>query len=151
MTQQSIWGPIIWKFFHVLLEKIKEESFSTIYLSLFHQIKRICSYLPCPECSLHATHFLSTVKEQHISSKNDFKQMLYFFHNKVNIRKKKPFFPISQLNQYKNYPLIQTYNNFIKVYNTKGNLNMLTESFQRQLVIKDFRKWLLNNIKNFQH
>lgn len=151
MTQPSIWGPPIWKLFHVLLEKIKEESFPLIFLSLFHHIKRICSYLPCPECSLHATHFLSTVKKEQISNKNDFKKMLHQFHNKVNSRKKKPLFHPAHLIIYKNFSLISSYNHFISVYNTKGNLNMLTESFQRQLVLKDFKKWIINNIKHFLH
>ena len=149
MTQPSTWGPPIWKLFHVLIEKIKDDSFKNIYLSLFNHIKRICSYLPCPECSKHATHFLSTVKMEQISNKIDFKHMLHYFHNKVNLRKKKPLFQQSHLDKYKNNFLIPTYNNFISVYNTKGNLNMLTESFQRQLVIKDFKKWILQNIHHF--
>lgn len=151
MTQPTIWGPPIWKLFHVLLEKIKEESFPLIYISLFNNIKRICSYLPCPECSRHATLFLSTVKIEQISNKNDFKKMLHYFHNKVNIRKKKPLFHPSNLIKYKNYSLINSYNHFISVYNTKGNLNMLTESFQRQLVLKDFKSWILTNIKYFNN
>jgi hypothetical protein len=149
MPQLSTWGPPIWKLFHVLIEKIKDESFKNIYLSLFNQIKRICSNLPCPDCSKHATYFLSTVKIEHISNKNDFKNMLHYFHNKVNLRKNKPTFPQSDINKYKNYPLIPTYNNFVKVYNTKGNLNLLTDSFQRQLILSDFKKWVLNNIQHF--
>jgi hypothetical protein len=151
MTQPSIWGPPIWKFFHVLIAKIKDDSFKNIYIPLFYYIKRICSQLPCPECSNHATHFLSTVKIEHISNKNDFKHMLHYFHNKVNLRKIKPNFPRSEIDKYKNFLLIPTYNNFIRVYNTKGNLNMLTESFQRQIILSEFKKWFLQNIHHFHY
>jgi len=150
MTQPSIWGPPIWTLFHTLIEKIKEENFKNIYMELFNHIKRICSYLPCPDCSQHATLFLSKVKYEHISNKNDFKNMLYVFHNKVNIRKQKKLLPYSELNKYKNYNILAVYNKFVTVYNTKGNMKMLTESFQRQFVIKSFKEWLIKNISNFQ-
>jgi hypothetical protein len=149
MTQPSIWGPPIWTLFHTLLEKIKEENFNTLYIELFNHIKRICSYLPCPECSQHATLFLSKVKPEQISNKNDFKNMLYVFHNKVNVRKHKTLFAYSEMNRYKYLNIIVVYNKFTTVYNTKGNMKMLTESFQRQFVIKNFKQWLIKNIKSF--
>jgi hypothetical protein len=150
MVQPTIWGPPIWKLFHVLIEKIKEEHFPQIHMELFHFIKKISSYLPCPDCSQHATLFLSKVKPNQISNKNDFKNMLYVFHNQVNIRKRKPPFPYSQMEKYKQYNIIPVYNKFITVYNTKGNMKMLTESFQRQFVIQDFKKWLVKNLQSFQ-
>jgi hypothetical protein len=150
MVQPSVWGPPIWSLFHVLIEKIKEDKFKDTYIDLFNNIKRICSYLPCPECSKHATAFLSTVKHEHISNKTDFKNIMYIFHNKVNLRKKKSLFPYSEMDKYKNVNIIHIYNNFISVYNTKGNMNMLTESFQRQFVLKDFKEWFIKNLNNFQ-
>jgi hypothetical protein len=67
----------------------------------------------------------------------------------IGSRKIKPNFPQLEINKYKNFPLIPTYNNFIRVYNTKGNLNMLTESFQRQIILSEFKKWFLQNIHHF--
>ena len=40
-------------------------------------------------------------------------------------------------------------NRFLSVYNTKGNMQLLTESFQRELIIADFKKWFFLNIKGF--
>ena len=45
--------------------------------------------------------------------------------------------------------VINTYNNFVSVYHTKGNMKLLADSFQRKLILKDFRQWLMNNISNF--
>ena len=150
MANSFVWGPPIWKLFHVLLEKIKEESFPKLYLQLFQLIKRICNHLPCPECSNHATIFLSKVRIEQISCKNDFKNMLYLFHNKVNLRRSKSLFPYAEMQKYKNQNLITIYNNFITVYNTKGNMNLLIDSFQRQLVLKEFKKWITTNLIHFQ-
>ena len=119
MTQPSVWGPPIWRLFHVFLEKIKEDEFQNIYMELFNHIKRICNYLPCPECSQHATVFLSKITPEQISNKNDFKNMLYIFHNKVNIKKKKKLFPYSEMNKYKFFNILFVYNKFISVYNPK--------------------------------
>lgn len=150
MTRPTIWGPPIWSLFHTLIEKIKEEHFKEIHMELFYHIRRICNFLPCPDCSNHATLFLSKVKPNQISNKNDFKNMLYFFHNQVNLRKKKQIFPYSEIDKYKMMNVISVFNGFISVYHNKGNMKMLTESFQRQLIIQEFKNWLLKNISCFQ-
>ena len=49
--------------------------------------------------------------------------------------------------QYKN--LIQSYNIFIQYYKTTGNLNLIAESFQRTIVVNDFKKWIMTHYKSF--
>ena len=150
MAPTSVWGPPIWTFFHVLTCKIKEEKFNETFPMLYSYIRRICRILPCPDCSSHATQFLNKINPNTIKTKQDFKNFVYIFHNAVNRRKNKPLFNHSNLSQYDNHSVIKSFNNFLKVYHTKGNMHMLTESFQRELVIKDFRKWFVQNINGFQ-
>jgi len=50
---------------------------------------------------------------------------------------------------YKRKNLNFVYNNFVQVYNTRGNMKLLTESFQRQRVLSEFKKWLFSNINFF--
>jgi hypothetical protein len=145
----NIWGPPIWMLFHSLAEKIKEEKFSEVGPQLFSMIKRVCSSLPCPECSQHATQFLSRVNFSLINTKIDFKNLLYIFHNVVNKRKYKPLFNVLHLSKYSTTNLIVAFNNFVNVYHTRGNMKLLAESFQRKLVVKDFRSWFMNNFQNF--
>jgi hypothetical protein len=75
--------------------------------------------------------------------------MFYLFHNYVNAKKRKPLFNFGNLSVYQRYRLVPVVNNFILCYNTKGNMKLLNESFQRQFVIKDFKAWFLANIKAF--
>ena len=35
------------------------------------------------------------------------------------------------------------------LYNTKGNMRTLTESFQRQFIIRDFKQWVKINAASF--
>ena len=150
MPAPNIWGPPIWTLFHTLAEKIHEEDFNRLIPQMFGLIKRICVYLPCPDCSQHATQFLAKIKPEQIASKVDFKNTLYLFHNMVNNRKKKPLFNYGNINAYQELNIVRVYNNFIAVYNTKGNMNLLTESFQRELIIKDLKKWLTTNHNSFK-
>jgi len=149
MSPPEVWGPPIWRFFHTLAEKINENEYSVIYKQLFYFIYQICKNLPCPHCSSDASRFLAKIKIQDLKTKTDFKNMLYIFHNYVNTKKRKPLFNYTNINTYKNYKLIQVYNDFILHFNTKGNMNLLTESFQRQFVIKGFKTWFTINIKAF--
>jgi hypothetical protein len=150
MPPPEVWGPPIWTFFHTLAEKVNEDEFPKIKVILFSYIKRICNFLPCPECSSHAYQFLARVNINSIKTKHDFKNMLYVFHNTVNKRKTKQLFNYANMNKYKYNNIGSTFNNFVSVYQTKGNLNLIAESFQRSLLIKDLKIWLINNHKYFK-
>ena len=67
----NVWGPPVWMLLHSLAEKIKEEKFSEIGPQLFNIIKNVCSNLPCPDCSMHATRFFSRVNFSLIKTKTD--------------------------------------------------------------------------------
>jgi len=145
----SVWGPPTWTMLHILAEKVSETDYPRLSAQLFGMIKRICAVLPCPDCSQHATTFFNTVKMTTISTKQDFINMLYLFHNMVNGKKKKPLFNHMNMVKYKQINIQIAFKNFVAVYNTRGNMKMLAEAFQRQLVIRDLRNWLNTNRISF--
>jgi hypothetical protein len=150
MVLPTIWGPPIWIFFHTIIVKIKDENFDKVGLILFNYIKQICNYLPCPECSLHSKVFFSKVDNKSIDTKIKLLNLFYIFHNNVNKRKNKLQLKYEDIiNLYDNNNLLVTYNNFVRVYNIKGNLNQINESFHRQRLILEFKKWLMLNIRYF--
>lgn len=149
MSPPEIWGPPIWTFLHTLVEKINERKFSELGPGLVFHIRRIVAYLPCPDCSRHATNFFVHLPPDKYTSKKELKNALFVLHNLVNKRKNKKLVPISTLEDYKNKNVIQTYEDFIRVYKTRGNMKLLTESFQRQLVVTGLKRWLLKNIRSF--
>lgn len=146
----SQWGPPTWIFMHTLAEKIKEESFPAIGQQVIIQIIQTCSNLPCPECASHAKLFWSKVKTGNIHSKNDLINLLFVFHNTVNIRRHIQPFKIENLSYYKSKNLIQAFNHFAKNFNTYGNMRLLTESFHRNRFLVSIRNWLMNNLHHFQ-
>ena len=149
MSPPEVWGPPIWTLFHVLAEKINERAYPFYVGQIFRVIKMICSALPCPECTQDATIFLNKIKLQDLKTKNDFKNMIYLFHNHVNVKKRKYLYNYANLEIYKKYNIIHVFNRFISVYHTRGNMNLLAESFQRQLIVKNVKNWFSNNIRIF--
>ena len=146
MPPPEIWGPATWTLFHCLAEKVNEHMYPRIAGQLFDIIKRLCSALPCPECAQDATIFLRKIKINELRSKNDFKNMVYMFHNYVNAKKRKPLYKYSDLEIYKKYNIVFVFNRFISVYHTKGNMRLLAESFQRLLIIRTVREWFRRNV-----
>ena len=149
MSPPEVWGPAIWTLFHTLAERITEEAYPHVSPQLFKMIMRICKFLPCPECSMDATNFLAKIKMSELKTKLDFKNAFYLFHNYVNAKKRKKLFNYSNMYVYSKYRIIDVVNNFIAKYHTKGNMKMLTESFQRQFIINDFKKWFTASMKAF--
>lgn len=145
----SQWGPPTWIFFHTLSEKIRDDSFSIIGQSLLLQIKNICYHLPCPDCTMHAKEFWSRIQIGNIKSKQDLINLVYTFHNIVNRRRGQPLFKYENLSIYKNKNLVETFNVFSRNFNTKGNMNLINESFHRNLMLQNLRKWIMNNIRHF--
>jgi hypothetical protein len=149
MSPPEVWGPVIWTLFHTISEKINENAYPYVIHSMFTIICRICNFLPCPDCSRHATSFLAKINIRDYKTKNEFKNMIYLFHNSVNAKKRKPLFNYANMNKYTKLNLQIVINNFIANYNTKGNMKLLTESFQRTIVIKNFINWFKFNSKAF--
>jgi len=150
MVSPNIWGPPIWIFFHTLTVKLKEDHYNKVGKILFNYIKRICTLLPCQECSLHSRMFFTKIKDPTVNSKLNLINAIYLFHNAVNERKHKQLYKYEDVvPNYSSVNLINAYNNFAKVYNTKGNLNQINESFHRQRLLLEFKKWLMLNISSF--
>lgn len=142
------WGPAVWLLFHTIVEKIKEPDNARLCRELFYQIKNICKFLPCPDCAGHATTNLANVNISRINSKSDLKQILFIFHNSVNVRKKKELFSIDGLNKYAHANLSRVIYNFKMNYNSTRNMKLMGDTFQRALIISQFDQWLKLN-KNY--
>lgn len=145
----STWGPPTWVFIHTLAEKIKESSFPLIGPHLIFILIQICNNLPCPDCSVHARQFWSKVKTSNIKTKADLINLLFVFHNMVNKRKNQSPFKYESLTYYQSKNLIDVYNSFAKNFNTKGNMNLINESFHRNMMLASLRSWLIGNLIHF--
>ena len=145
----ATWGPSTWIFLHTLASKIKEDSFATIGQNLILVIIKICNNLPCPECAQHSRVFWSRVKLANIVTKIDLMNVLFVFHNAVNKRKKLPPFKYDDLKIYDSKNLLETYNLFWRNFNTHGNMNLINESFHRNIMLSNLKKWLITNLSHF--
>jgi hypothetical protein len=145
----STWGPPTWIFIHTLAEKIKDDSFPIIGQHVIASIIQICNNLPCPECAQHAKEFWSKVNISTIKTKMDLVKVLFVFHNTVNKRKGLRPFKYDSLKYYQTRNVIETYNAFSRSFNTKGNMNLISESFHRNLFLRSFRKTLMTIIPHF--
>ncbi len=145
----SQWGPPTWLFLHTLAEKVKEESFPIIGRQIILNIIQICNLLPCPECAQHAKEFWLNVSINNVSTKTDLKNLLYVFHNSINKRKKVIPYKHEDLEHYSKISIVNSFNWFAKNFNTKGNMNLINESFHRGRFLTGFRHWFMLNISHF--
>ena len=137
------WGPPTWLLLHAIVERLNASCFPAISQPLFYIISQICKNLPCPECTTHATAFLNTVKMNTIQTKGDFRMMLLFFHNKVNVRKMKPVSDVSILDKYASVNLHIAFSLFVAEYTKQpSNLRLRVDSNIRKLVVNNSAQWL---------
>jgi hypothetical protein len=92
---------------------------------------------------------LSKINEDVINSKQKLINNIYIFHNYVNKKNNKQLFNYNKIVNYNQLDLAVVIRQFIRAYNTQGNMNLLNESFQRQLAVKEFRRWMRANISAF--
>lgn len=148
-TSNTIWGPAIWTFFHTLIEYLKDDAPKEIIVDCFNQFFNICQYLPCPSCSLDATNKLRQIKIESLKTKDDLRKIMYSFHMWVNEKLHKKYFDFDNIQKiYPVYNLNKVIKEFFYYYRTTGNMNLITESFQRDQIRKKLIRWL-NNIKPY--
>jgi hypothetical protein len=145
----NTWGPSTWVFMHTLVAKIKEDRFQNIGQNLIFILIQICNNLPCPECAQHAKQFWSKVKTANIKTKTDLINLMFVFHNMVNKRKHLLPFKYDNLKYYETRNIIETYNIFSRNFNTHGNMNLINESFHRNMMLSSLRTWMMSNIQHF--
>jgi len=147
------WGPSIWYLFHTIAHKLKDEEFQSSIVEILDMIKSICRNLPCPACAQHATEYIQRISYNSIRNKNDFKMLLFTFHNDVNNRTGKPAFTIDELEtKYATANTLNVIKNFINVFEHKNkSFNMIANDMQRQRQADSIKVWFNNNIKKFDY
>ena len=163
MPSLEQWGPATWALFHCFAGRMRVESFPIVGKQLLFLFVQIASCLPCPECTGHAKKFFASFSLSTITSVEQLQNMLFHFHNRVNLRKGKAAFAFSSLSRYSSshssshsssshssFNLLSVYNIFVRFFHTKGDLTVLAESFHRSKVLAQFRHFLrLNLAKHF--
>lgn len=147
----SQWGPPVWTLLHTMAEQINESCFPEIAIPMFQVIVQICKNLPCPDCASHAGAFLDKVRMSTIQTKQDFKMMLFVFHNTVNKRKLKPILDASCLEKYATNNLYGTFVIFVREYTKKqSNFKLMADTSVRKRVVVNVDEWFRQNIQKFQ-
>ena len=145
----NTWGTITWYLLHGLSRKIKIDKFDDIIDSFIHIFIELLNNLPCPECSMHALLFISKVNFQNIKKKEDLENILFELHNHANKNIKRPLENISILKMYDKLNLPKTVQSFNQVFNTNGNMVLLTQTYHRNIFIRRFNAWFNQNKDNF--
>ena len=145
------WGEPTWFLFHVLAEKIKDNSFEIIRGDLLNKIYAICNNLPCPICAKHATDYMNKINFMTIQSKDALKDLLFNFHNEVNANKKYPLFPRNRLEEkYRTAVTLNIIKNFMKFFEDKQyNVQLITNKMHRERLISILKTWFNENMQHF--
>lgn len=149
--KKSNWGKPTWYLFHTLAEKVKNEYFPQIKNELFNIINIICINLPCPLCANHAKKYMEGINLNTIQTKEQFKDMLFQFHNNVNSIKNYPQFPKEELDKiYSTANMPNIVQNFLNHFKDKSkNLRLISNEMYRNMVIKQVTTWLSKHVPYF--
>lgn len=145
------WGEPTWYLFHTLAEKVKEENFAQIRKELLDVIYTICVNLPCPTCAVHAAQYMNGINFNTIQTKQQLKDMLFAFHNKVNERKQYQLFDYIQLDEkYAAANTVAVIQNFMVHFQDKhSSIHMIANDMHRGRIAKILKQWFNGNIQYF--
>ena len=147
------WGNPTWTFFHTIAEKIHPNHFDEIRESMLNMIYTICINLPCPECAMHAKQFLDSINFQSIQTVDDFRTMLWKFHNTANARRGVDLFSYDMLRQtYSNANTVNVVMNFLKVFQDRHfNTRTVANDFHRKRAVVAINQWIQDYLYKFYH
>lgn len=135
------WGEITWIFLHTLSVKIAKEQYFKVKHDLFKHIQQLCYCLPCPMCASHATHYISKLSAP--DTKEGFIKFLVDFHNSVNLRTKKNFFPIENVSKYNTVNLVLAFNACKYIIQKQPyNPKMMMDKIKTRNCLNKFHVWL---------
>lgn len=137
----KVWGMPTWVFLHTLLAKIPENQY--VAVDVLNQVKSICSVLPCPDCAAHATAYMAKIDPKHVQTKEQFKHVLWGFHNFVNKRTNKPIVSIDSIRIYDTLSFPFIYNVFLREFLKPQNIpKLFIDSMIRTRIMNQFKSWI---------
>jgi len=144
------WGTPTWYFFHSLAEHINEDFYKHNKDTIKDYIIKICTNLPCYECTKHAKQYIRyNLNSNSIGDKEKLKTFFFKFHNAVNKRIQKPEF--TDFDKYKRANLIQVYNQFKHVFTRNSSLEKgFCDSLNRRNIIHSLDIFFKHNKANFK-
>ena len=147
--RKGVWGPIIWKFLHMISIKLKESEFNKNKEIIIDLILSICNNLPCPACSSHARGYLKKHNFKHINTKENMIKILWSMHNDVNVRIKKQKIEYDDmLKIYENEKIEPCAITFFQSFSRMNyGERMMLYSFQRKKFIEKYLPLVKDNIK----
>lgn len=150
-NEKMPWGAPIWYLLHTLAEKILDDKFHVLREELLHFIYVIVCNLPCPLCSIHGKKYLDSIDFDTIVNKTMLKQMLFDFHNVVNVSKNYPLFTMNQLeSKYSTAVTIRIVQNFMIYFEkSSGKIKLLVDDLYRKKMIIELKTFFNNNITCF--
>lgn len=146
------WGKPTWHFFHIFSAKIKEEFFKQHRMEILQILESICSVLPCPICSKHATEYLINNRFLQIQSKAELIEFFYNFHNTVNGRKGYPQYSRTQLSIYEpsSVSFINACRLFIHHFEDRHrSFKLMADDMSRRTLAKKLKYWFVEHHTGF--
>jgi hypothetical protein len=144
MLPSKIWGPITWQLLHTILYNCKQNDNYLQYKDrLYYIVKNICILSPCNISSYNASDFFNKINQNNLNKIDDLINVLYMFHNFINLKTNKRLFDYSNLKIYNDIQLNIVFNNFIYLYkNTQmkytPNYNKMCILIQEIISFKQF-------------
>jgi hypothetical protein len=144
------WGRPTWRFFHILAHKIKPEHFKQVRKDMLDTIYSICCTLPCPVCSEHAKQYMNAINFNTIQTKEDLKDMLFNFHNAVNVRKNYAPFNREELDAtYNEFNTIAVAREFMFYYKDRQrSIKLVADDMMRAKIAVNVQNWF-NSVHQF--
>lgn len=145
------WGPPTWTLLHMIPEKIDPDKFVKYKDSIIRLIVTICSNLPCPNCSQHASEYMKRVNFIAIKTPEDLKKMLFVFHNSVNQRKGYAQYSYDDMNKYVDLDYTTVVSEFMSHFQKKIYApNLMAQQIYRQSQVAIVKTWFGEHIDIFQ-
>jgi hypothetical protein len=151
-TTKMVWGQPTWFILHTLAHKVKDEDYPRLRQELNDLVVRICTNLPCPMCANHATEYLRKINFDAIQTKKDLKDLIFQFHNAVNIRKSYPQFSYADLDaKYDAANTLAVVQHFLAIFQSSHNngSQINVNTFSKNRAMQYMQMWFRKNLQYF--
>jgi hypothetical protein len=149
------WAIYTWMLFHTLIEKTDDMFYTNKYREIFNLIINVCNELPCIICRQHAKNYLNSINISQLTTREQFKRMLFDFHNNVNSRVGNPQYHYNNLLNYKNYNMSTILVNFrrffSKPYGGVLQIGLQSNRYKRINVTNMVFQWFGEHWYQFNH